>query len=246
MSSISQQFARILASRYREVLDACIFLVCGALLTLGTASVLEYQIEQKSIEIERLVLKRESVLGWIESFVAGQVENTGSLLEAEFLIRSLSIENMQNPELEARNIIQEAIVTGPYTFQLFVNDLTDLFNEDILEEEVITLTSATSEVVSGVENFLLAPLHMEQELASNWRQRFDELYNSVQALRARLLQTSNTISQNIQEQIDFTRGELLQLTNISSRIVLFSFVIQLFIYFLLQYFEIFTDRRKAT
>ena len=60
---------------------------------------------------------------------------------------------------------------------------------------------------------------------------------------SKLLNSLSKIHRKISEEKRFISGEIKQLNYLTSRIVFFSFSIQILIYFLLQYFEVFSNRR---
>ena len=67
MNSYLSNIRSYLIERYQQILNFCAFLVFAALLTLTVASVMEYQIEKKTIEVERLHLKELNILKWVST-----------------------------------------------------------------------------------------------------------------------------------------------------------------------------------
>lgn len=233
-----------IAHRYIAILDFSIFLIGSAILTLFAASYIEFQIEKRLTDIERLSIKRDTAIEWMGTLIRQREYQLTGLIESEFLIRSLDIEMMKNSELERRNILEQSILDGSYTFMGLGEELTTIYSDHVSEATAERLRRGSRELVISVEAFISEEYELSQPLPDNWRERFDSIYNNSQGILESSSQAINEVTDNIENSIRFKQGELTQLSFVSSRIVLLSFLIQLIIYFLLQYFEISIDRRK--
>ena len=134
MNSYLSNIRSYLIERYQQILNFCAFLVFAALLTLTVASVMEYQIEKKTIEVERLHLKELNILKWVTSLGSERNLRTNKLILGEFLLNTLPIDGMENPLKEKQIFLANVIQTGSYTHELLINDLKKNFIENSSEE----------------------------------------------------------------------------------------------------------------
>ena len=244
--------------KYQTILNFCIFLVIGALLTLASASFLEYQIEKKTISLERLTHKEEVANTWFTLLNLELVNRTTSRIEGENMINTFIQEGTNkiwfelSPERREEvlgwsrfNLLMNMTTEGVQTTELLIYDLVRNFEEFFDEFDIASLIDSNNELneiflkvfdVANVEEDNGIPVDSLVELLYELKEDQDEE-------GSKLLNSLSKIHRKISEEKRFISGEIKQLNYLTSRIVFFSFSIQILIYILFQYFEVFSKRR---
>ena len=244
--------------KYQTILSFCIFLVVGALLTLASASFLEYQIENKTISFERLAHKEEVANTWFTLLNLELVNRTTTRIEGENMINTFIQEGENKIWFELSPERQEEVLgwsrftplynmttEGVQTTELLLNDLVRNFEEFFDEFDIASLIDSHNELDEKFVKMINdANAEEDKDIpVDNLVELLYELKKDQDELGSQLLNALSKIHRKISEEKRFISAEIKQLNYLTSRIVFFSFSIQILIYFLFQYFEVFSKRR---
>ena len=235
-----------LITKYREFIDLSIALVITGLVTIAIASSFEYQIENKNNDLNRISLKRDTINEW-----ANTIAGLGNLNMREFhlsgyLSRTVDFSKMKAPLNEELNVLTEGINAQYWATILEFADVLDSDFAKYVDTDNLRRTrrrvSESSNIDDNLLESVLTPISTNEEL-EQWKEIYKRQFTFNQSIRRESMSQIRDISSKLNEERNFIKGELNQLTFYSSYLVIAAFLIQIFIYILLQYFEIGTERK---
>ena len=227
-----QKFRLLLVTNFEAVINLCLFLIVGSLIVLLSTISIEYRIVNISKEIERINYMANNAIEWGIDINNESNGNIVKNLESQQIIALLdSDESFEEKEM---HLLIKTVEYGPMTFALAYDDLIANYSQDIdidLIDKKITQNNLIIDSFLGVfnnrdkEGIRNAAIHNREEsifLSKVWFNIFNDSQERIKILEA-------------------TKNELVMF---SSNIVIVVFLLQLFLYFIFQLYELYSERRK--